>query len=677
MTIRRCGIKPAVFVCVAVMCLALASAARAATLTVTTTGDPDNGTGDCATTDVSCSLREAVNQANLDGGGDVIMLPSSTTAYTLSKGTLTFTADVTIDGGGASGTTISAGNTSRIITVEAPAAVIVGGVTVEDGNGSGDRGGAAEVDAGAALEFSSSILSSNSAVNGGGAIEDNGTLDVEESSLTSNISPSGAGGAIEVDGSGTNVVSATVVDSDISGNTASTSGGAITEQSFNSAPGSTSVTVTASTLSGNTAYTNGGAIMDSEANDPANLTVTDSTLEGNKAAVQGGALYIGNGPNAEPFTNDTIDGNSVTGTSGVGGDIALGGGVPPVFENTIVAGGTAASGADCDGSVNSAGHNLDDGHGCGFTAAPAGSDLINTAPDLGPLQSNGGPLPTMALLAGSPAIDAGSNISCPAEDERGVARPQGAACDIGAYESAPPVLGGVSVPSVGTTTAAFTAMVADPDVQAGAVFFQIGTSTDYDTTTSSQTVTALSPASPYQLVLSGLSPGTVYHYRVVAFDPDGVVYGPDQQFTTGGTNTTTTTTTTTTTPTTPSNRFTFKHVSVASGGALTVALGAPDAGGFVAKATFSARKTVITHRRGKRIVKHVRTTYTYGTGSVGSVATGTSELRIGLSGSAARELKALGSASVTITVTFTATGGSSHRESTTVTVRRSRRGKYS
>jgi hypothetical protein len=53
---------------------------------------------------------------------------------------------------------------------------------------------------------------------------------------------------------------------------------------------------------------------------------------------------------------------------------------------------------------------------------------------LGPLADNGGPTQTHALLPGSPAIDAGDNTACPATDQRGVTRPLGAACDIGAYE---------------------------------------------------------------------------------------------------------------------------------------------------------------------------------------------------------------------------------------------------
>ena len=58
-------------------------------------------------------------------------------------------------------------------------------------------------------------------------------------------------------------------------------------------------------------------------------------------------------------------------------------------------------------------------------------------PLLGPLADNGGPTPTMALLPGSPAIDAGDDSACPPTDQRGVARPQGLACDIGAFELVP------------------------------------------------------------------------------------------------------------------------------------------------------------------------------------------------------------------------------------------------
>ena len=103
------------------------------------------------------------------------------------------------------------------------------------------------------------------------------------------------------------------------------------------------------------------------------------------------------------------------------------------WSNTIIAGNTAPTGPDCNRFATSLGHNLiGTSDGCGFT--PAAGDLVNANPLLGPLQDNGGPTKTHALLEGSPAIDAGDNASCPATDQRGVARLQRAACDIGSYE---------------------------------------------------------------------------------------------------------------------------------------------------------------------------------------------------------------------------------------------------
>ncbi len=82
--------------------------------------------------------------------------------------------------------------------------------------------------------------------------------------------------------------------------------------------------------------------------------------------------------------------------------------------------------------MSSAGHNLESRNQCKFVAA---GDRVDTDPRLGPLADNGGPTLTLALLTGSPAIDAG--LDCPAVDQRGVARPQGPGCDIGAFELVP------------------------------------------------------------------------------------------------------------------------------------------------------------------------------------------------------------------------------------------------
>ena len=62
------------------------------------------------------------------------------------------------------------------------------------------------------------------------------------------------------------------------------------------------------------------------------------------------------------------------------------------------------------------------------------NDKAGVDPLLGPLADNGGLTRTHALLAGSPALDAGDDAAAPATDQRGIARPQGAASDIGSFE---------------------------------------------------------------------------------------------------------------------------------------------------------------------------------------------------------------------------------------------------
>jgi hypothetical protein len=106
--------------------------------------------------------------------------------------------------------------------------------------------------------------------------------------------------------------------------------------------------------------------------------------------------------------------------------------------NTILAGNSPSN---CSGTIADAGHNLSSDNSCVFTGA---GSLNNTDPMLGPLADNGGPTLTLALLPGSPAIDAGDDSAAPPTDQRGVARPVGAASDIGAYECSAPFVATVS-----------------------------------------------------------------------------------------------------------------------------------------------------------------------------------------------------------------------------------------
>ncbi|MGC2062612.1 MAG: choice-of-anchor Q domain-containing protein, partial [Thermodesulfovibrionales bacterium] len=99
-----------------------------------------------------------------------------------------------------------------------------------------------------------------------------------------------------------------------------------------------------------------------------------------------------------------------------------------IIHNTAV-GGTCAG-----PNLTSGGHNLESSTSCGFTAA---GDITLTDPLLGPLGNNSGSTFTHALLPGSAAIDAGTNVGAPATDQRGISRPYGTAVDIGAYEFIP------------------------------------------------------------------------------------------------------------------------------------------------------------------------------------------------------------------------------------------------
>jgi hypothetical protein len=119
--------------------------------------------------------------------------------------------------------------------------------------------------------------------------------------------------------------------------------------------------------------------------------------------------------------NSTIAGN--TPNAGHGGDEIVYSFGTLELQETLVAGGTAARGASCGGPVPPPllGHNLDDDASCGPRGAgdPWGADLR-----LGPLQDNGGPTPTRAVLERSAAIDAGEAARRPPSTSRGVARPQ-------------------------------------------------------------------------------------------------------------------------------------------------------------------------------------------------------------------------------------------------------------
>jgi hypothetical protein len=219
----------------------------------------------------------------------------------------------------------------------------------------------------------------------------------------------------------------TVTNSTFSGNSTSYGGGGI----WNAG----TLTVTNSTFSGNNA-SDGGGIFNYVGG---TLTVTNSTFSGNSTSYDGGAIYNAGGTLS--VTNSTFTGNGADS----GGGIYSNGGTVTVT-NAIIANSISTWGGNCNGAVTDGGHNIDDGTTCGFTGTgctpTTGTSFCNTNPQLAAgLANNGGPTQTVALEAGSPAINAGNEAICAASpvnnlDQRGFVRPgTGAAnCSIGAYE---------------------------------------------------------------------------------------------------------------------------------------------------------------------------------------------------------------------------------------------------
>ncbi len=181
------------------------------------------------------------------------------------------------------------------------------------------------------------------------------------------------------------------------------------------------------------------------------ITMTNSTVSGNYTTAFGAGGF-GNGGTVALF-NTTVTGNSA---ANLGGGFDNSGTV--ILNRSIVAGNNAGTGADMFNRniVIADNYNL---LGSSFSVPVTSTDIaqsVSIASILNPvLGDNGGPARTHALVAGSPAIDAATDSGL-ATDQRGVARPQGAADDIGAFEG--PTLIAL-VLDAGTLTPSFDAIV--------------------------------------------------------------------------------------------------------------------------------------------------------------------------------------------------------------------------
>jgi hypothetical protein len=339
---------------------------------------------------VLCTLRAAVEEANALAGADEVKVPAGDYNLKIDQGgAIEITSDLIIGGAGARSTVIRqerddrAGIGDRVFDIQGvdpPPAVTISDVTIADGRAQdalGFFGG--NIRSTGDLRLVDSTITGGRASSGGGIANVGGTLLVEDSTISFNSAPDGGGDS-----------------------------GAI--QNFEDALiGTASLAVRNSTISGNSARLGGGIFNWSNSNSPVGNTIS--------------------------ITNSTITGNS-SGDRGGAGGLALASNATATVTNTIISGNASQElllncSADAGSAITSLGNNIENARDCAFTAS---GDLQSTDPVLGELVNNGGGTDTHALGAGSPAIDAADDAACPTADQRGILRPQGRSCDIGAFE---------------------------------------------------------------------------------------------------------------------------------------------------------------------------------------------------------------------------------------------------
>ena len=358
-------------------------------------------------TDGDCSLREAIQSANTDtavsgcaagSGADTILLAAGTYVLGLTgkgeddnaRGDLDITSDITILGAGAKATTIDAKAKDRVFDVQSGTTVEINGVTItggDTGGGSPDVGGGIYV-LSATLTLKDSVVSDNTANIGGGInVSGNAVVSIENSTLSGNTAA--AGGGIRQTGGTIGVLNTTISGNASTQDPSLGGGGIFIDGGF----GSTTLNINHSTIAGNTSATHAAGIR----------TLSDPLF------------------GSTPVVN---------------------------MKNTILALNTlagAGSGPDCLAVIDSAGNNiLGNDANCTFNAGAG--DQVGTSsspidPAIGALADNGGETKTRALQEGSPAIEAGTctdiDGATVSTDQRGVSRPQGSDCDIGAFELEP------------------------------------------------------------------------------------------------------------------------------------------------------------------------------------------------------------------------------------------------
>jgi CSLREA domain-containing protein len=417
------------------------------------------------------SLRQAILNANATAGADTITFAGSVFTdstpdiITLTSGQLTITDDVTIVGTGASKLTISGNNASSVLQITGTGTdVSIDALKIANANDV--IYGSILLNSNASLNLTNSIVSNNQGAVGG--IFNRGNLSLTNTSVSGNRGSSLGGGVFNtgtlsltnstVSGNSAyiynlfyaygggifNTGNLKITASTISDNSAYASGQAYRSPNIYPSYGggiynSGTVDIIGSTISGNGARDGGGIFNDGT------FSLTNSTVSNNRVDARGGGIY--NNKGTLTLINDTITNNNATGSYNVE---PSNGGVFNKSDSTVIVGNTIiaanfqrnVSTSDVEGDFIDLGNNLigDNTGSTGFTI----STLIGTStnpidPRLSALQNNGGETFTNALLADSPAINAGNNALIPAgitTDQRntGFDRISEGTVDIGALE---------------------------------------------------------------------------------------------------------------------------------------------------------------------------------------------------------------------------------------------------
>lgn len=383
--------------------------------------------------------------------------PITVAAGTYYEHNITIDKALSITGTGPNSTIVDGQGLGRVFSITTPDSVSISGVTIRNGAVWGAGGG---IYNGGNLTLNSSSVFSNTAFAGAG-IANARSLTVTNTALINNVATLVGGGGID---NGTSNAHMNLYNVDIgynrtsgptlngggilmydgsqatlrfvaiyaNGSASATSETAHAGGGIYAGPGTT-LTIDQSAIYSNTIAGGDGAGIYSEGT----ATLTNVTISANGGNGSNGGGIQNSGSGTVLIVNSTIVSNTLTGIVGSGGGInnSNPGSTSVQILNTILANNTTAEplGPNCYGAVYSLGHNLENINSCGLAGT---GDLPNTNPRLGPLLYNGGPTMTHALLLGSPAIDAGTNVGCPSADQRGIRRPLGARCDIGAYEAA-------------------------------------------------------------------------------------------------------------------------------------------------------------------------------------------------------------------------------------------------